>query len=221
MDIVFIDTAGWAFDPDTPFERPLGGSQSAACYLAPELAKLGHRVTLASRDAERRLVRGVHCEPVPGMQDRILQDADCVVHVGGVVDARLAEFTALCGPNARLEVYSSMAVYNALLDPFQPLYEAARNSPGVAYHGSVAQPALAQALRGATMLAYPNTFGRDLLYRGDGGDGGGLHRRHQRSRRVARDGRRLRRIDNAARRSACPHRGVRRPRHPTTGRAAG
>lgn len=34
----------------------------------------------------------------------------------------------------------------------------ARTSPGVAYHGSVAQPALAQALRRATMLAYPNTF---------------------------------------------------------------
>ncbi len=267
MDIVFIDTAGWAFDPDTPFERPLGGSQSAACYLTPELAKLGHRVTLASRGAEPRLVRGVHCAPAPGMGDDVLRNADCVVHVGGVVDARLAEFTALCRPDARLilwtghahdqpavatlaqpeiralfdgfalvsewqadrfhhafgldparigilrnavgpafadlfgggailpakagpptlcytsapfrgldrllaafthirsavpdarlEVYSGMAVYHALVDPFRPLYDVARTSPGVAYHGSVAQPALAQALRGATMLAYPNTF---------------------------------------------------------------
>jgi hypothetical protein len=56
MDIVFIDSTSWAaYDPDTPFERPLGGTQSAVCYLAPELAKLGHRVTLASRAAEPKL----------------------------------------------------------------------------------------------------------------------------------------------------------------------
>jgi glycosyltransferase involved in cell wall biosynthesis len=61
-------------------------------------------------------------------------------------------------PDARLEIYSSMGIYDALLDPHEPLYEAARSSPGVTYHGSVAQPALAQALRRATMLAYPNTF---------------------------------------------------------------
>ncbi len=45
-----------------------------------------------------------------------------------------------------------------LLDPFRPLYDTAGNSPGVTYHGWVPQPALAAALRGATMLAYPNTF---------------------------------------------------------------
>lgn len=267
MDIVFIDVASWAYDPDTPFQRPLGGSQSAACYLTPELAKLGHRVTLATRDAEPKVVRGVRCQPIPTGQDDALRNADCVVHMGGVMHARLAEFRAQCGPgvrhilwtghahdqpfvaplaqpeirsvfdgfamvsewqadcfhqafgldparigilrnavgpaftdlfgdagilpakagpptlcytstpfrgldrlleafarvraavpDARLEVYSSMGVYNALVDPFQPLYEMARASPGVTYHGSVAQPALARALRGATMLAYPNTF---------------------------------------------------------------
>jgi len=266
MDIVFVDAAASAYDPDTPLQRPLGGSQSAACYLTPELVKRGHRVTLVSRDTEVKVVRGVRCQPIPGTQDDALRNADCVVHLGGV-HARLAEFTALCRPgarhilwtglahdqpfvaplaqpgvralfhgfamvsewqadcfhqafgldparigilrnavgppfadlfgdgpilpaksgpptlcytstpyrgldrllaaftliraavpDARLAVYSSMAVYNALLDPFRPLYDAARTAPGVAYHGSVAQPALAQALRGATMLAYPNTF---------------------------------------------------------------
>jgi glycosyltransferase involved in cell wall biosynthesis len=266
MDIVFVDAAASAYDPDTPFQRPLGGSQSAACYLTTELVKLGHRVTLASRDAEVKLVRGVHCQPIPGAQDDALRNADCVVHLGGV-HARLAEFQALCQPgarhilwtglahdqpfvaplaqpeiralfhgfamvsewqadcfhqafgldparigilrnavgpafadlfadgpilpakpgpptlcytstpyrgldrllaaftliraavpDARLAVYSSMAVYNALLDPFRPLYDAARTAPGVAYHGSVAQPALANGLRGAAVLAYPNTF---------------------------------------------------------------
>jgi glycosyltransferase involved in cell wall biosynthesis len=267
MDIVFIDATAWAYDPDTPFERPLGGSQSAVCYLAPELAKLGHRVTLASRGAEAKLVRDVHCQPFPGIEDDVLRNADCVVQVSVVLPARLAEFKARCRPDARqilwtghahdqpavaplaqpeiralvngfalvsewqaacfhqafgldperiailrnaagpafadlfdgspilptkagpptlcytstpfrgldrllaafsrirsdvpdarLEVYSSMAGYNTLQDPYQPLYDLARTSPGVTYHGSVAQPALATALRRATMLAYPNTF---------------------------------------------------------------
>ncbi|HTX94126.1 MAG TPA: glycosyltransferase family 4 protein [Mycobacterium sp.] len=265
MDVVFIDATGSGYDPDTPFQRPLGGSQSAVCYLAPELAKLGHRVTLANDTAQAKLVRGVHCQPIRGIHDGILTNADCVVQVNGVV--MLAELKAQCRPDARqilwtghahdqpavaplarpeiraqldgfalvsdwqaawfcqafdidpartailrnaagpafadlfgggpimpakedpamlcytstpfrgldrllaafpriraavpdarLEIYSSMAVYNSLPDPFQPLYDMARTSAGVAYHGSVAQPALAQALRRATMLAYPNTF---------------------------------------------------------------
>jgi glycosyltransferase involved in cell wall biosynthesis len=268
MDIVFIDATAWAaYDPDTPFERPLGGSQSSVCYLAPELVKLGHRVTLASRGAEPKLVRGVHCEPMHAMEDGFLRDADCVVQLNAVFQPMLAGLKALCRPDtrqivwtgyahdqpavaalaqpetralvdgfalvsewqadcyynafgldpmrvgilrnavgpafaelfgggpilsakagpptlcytstpfrgldrllpafariraavpdARLEIYSSMAVYNDLPDPYQPLYDQARASPGVTYHGSVAQPALAQALRGATTLAYPNTF---------------------------------------------------------------
>jgi glycosyltransferase involved in cell wall biosynthesis len=267
VNIVFIDATALAYDPNTPFERPLGGSQSAACYLAPELVKLGHRVTLVSRGVKPKLVRGVYCQPLSGMDDSVLRNADSVVHLSGFDRASLAELKARCRPDARqivwtghahdrgavatlarpevqalidgfalvsewqaacfcqafgldparigilrnavgpafadlfggspilpakegpptlcytstpfrgldrllvaftriraavpdarLEIYSSMALYNALLDPYQPLYDAARTTPGVAYHGAVAQPALAQALRRATMLAYPNTF---------------------------------------------------------------
>ncbi len=267
MDIVFIDATGWAYDPDTPLRQPLGGSQSATCYLAAALAERGHQVTLANRSSERKLVRGVRCEPIRGMEDGILRRTDCVVLVSGVVHAMLAELKAACRPeaklvlwtghahdqpavsnlvqpeiralldgvalvsnwqaacfietfgldparvgvlrnaigpafadlfgdgpilpakagpatlcytstpfrgldrllaafvrirmavpDARLEIFSSMAVYNIADDPFRPLYDLARTLPGVTFHGSVAQPALAQALRGATMLAYPNIF---------------------------------------------------------------
>lgn len=268
MDIVFIDATTWTpYYPDTPYERPLGGSQSAVCYLTHELAKLGHRVTLFSRGAEPKFVRGVRCQPIGGIEDDVLRNADRVVQVNAVQHAMLTELKAVCQPDsrlilwshhahdqpgvaalarpetrglfdgfalvsewqadcfcqafkldparigilrnaagpafadlfgggpilsakvspptlcytstpfrgldrllpafasikaalgdARLEIYSGMAVYNDLYDPFQPLYDLARNSPGVSYHGSVAQPPLAQALRRATMLAYPNTF---------------------------------------------------------------
>ena len=63
-------------------------------------------------------------------------------------------------PEARLEVFSSLEVYqvDAADDPCAELYADCRSAPGVRYRGSVPQPELAPALRGASHLAYPNTF---------------------------------------------------------------
>ena len=44
MKIVFFDPVNWDYSPITPFQRPLGGTQSAVCYLSTALAKLGHQV---------------------------------------------------------------------------------------------------------------------------------------------------------------------------------
>ena len=41
MNIAFVDSIGWDYDVSTPYERPLGGSQSALAYLAVELARQG------------------------------------------------------------------------------------------------------------------------------------------------------------------------------------
>jgi glycosyltransferase involved in cell wall biosynthesis len=66
----------------------------------------------------------------------------------------------LLGRPARLRVFSSMAVYGGgdLDDPYRGLYEACANLPGVVHEGSLLQADLAPALRGAHVLAYPNTF---------------------------------------------------------------
>jgi hypothetical protein len=48
MRLCFIDLMPWDYDADTPYERPLGGMQSAACHLAGALAASGHEVTLAT-----------------------------------------------------------------------------------------------------------------------------------------------------------------------------
>ncbi len=45
MKIVFADFSGWDFDVRSVETSPLGGSQSAACYLARVLAALGHDVS--------------------------------------------------------------------------------------------------------------------------------------------------------------------------------
>jgi glycosyltransferase involved in cell wall biosynthesis len=65
-------------------------------------------------------------------------------------------------PGTRLQVFSSMQVY--AMTPaqdqanFGALYERCRQTPGVEYVGSLPQPQLAKALRGVSVLAYPNIF---------------------------------------------------------------
>jgi len=63
-------------------------------------------------------------------------------------------------PGTTLKVYSSMNVYGipAEQDTYAPLYERCRATEGIEYIGSLPQPALAQELKSATCLAYPNTF---------------------------------------------------------------
>jgi glycosyltransferase involved in cell wall biosynthesis len=46
MRLAFVDSSGWNYDASTPYEQPMGGSQSALCYLAAELIHLGHEVSV-------------------------------------------------------------------------------------------------------------------------------------------------------------------------------
>lgn len=59
--IMFIDPLGWDYTPQTPREMPLGGSQSALCYLSEALASRGVKVTLITGTSAPGLVRGVVC----------------------------------------------------------------------------------------------------------------------------------------------------------------
>jgi len=78
MKIAFIDVVGWDYTPLTPFERPLGGSQSAAVYLAGELAARGHAVTLFNSTSRPGIYSGIEC---PGLS-------------GGIPSGRLNGFDA-------------------------------------------------------------------------------------------------------------------------------
>ncbi len=61
MKIAFLDRIGWDYTPLTPYERPLGGSQSALCYLAAQLAANGHDVTIINHIVRPGTHAGVHC----------------------------------------------------------------------------------------------------------------------------------------------------------------
>jgi len=61
MRIAFYDTSNLYYSPETPYIQPLGGTQSAACYLAAALADQGLDVTLVSKSGNGEIVRGVYC----------------------------------------------------------------------------------------------------------------------------------------------------------------
>lgn len=65
-------------------------------------------------------------------------------------------------PEARLRVFSSMAVYQASASndemQYGALYQRCRETPGVEYVGSLDQPTLACEMGGVAVFAYPNTF---------------------------------------------------------------
>ena len=82
LSLCFIDTISWDYNVDTPTQRPLGGSQSALCYLAVELAKLGHAVTLLSNTSKSGVVAGVTCQSLQ-IQFLVESRFDAVIVLNG------------------------------------------------------------------------------------------------------------------------------------------
>ena len=64
MRLVFMDFIEWEYTPETPWERPLGGTQSGACYLMTSLVEQGHEVSLINHTKEVARHRGVQCIPM-------------------------------------------------------------------------------------------------------------------------------------------------------------
>ncbi|NJK76335.1 MAG: tetratricopeptide repeat protein [Microcoleus sp. SU_5_6] len=61
MKIGFLDTYTWDYKVETPYHAPLGGTQSAICYLAEALAAAGNEVFLLNNTSVSGISRGVDC----------------------------------------------------------------------------------------------------------------------------------------------------------------
>jgi glycosyltransferase involved in cell wall biosynthesis len=61
LRLAFASFSPFDFNIDTPYRQPLGGSESALCYLAEALAQRGHDVFLLNTNALPTLCRGVRC----------------------------------------------------------------------------------------------------------------------------------------------------------------
>jgi len=65
MKIAFYDPIGWDYTPLSPLSRPMGGSQSALCYLAAQLAANGHEIAVVNDIKSPGDYAGVNC---PGFE---------------------------------------------------------------------------------------------------------------------------------------------------------
>jgi glycosyltransferase involved in cell wall biosynthesis len=87
MKIAFLDPLRWDYDVSTPYQRPLGGSQSALSYLAVELARRGSRVTLFCGTSWPRDIMGVTCISTQAVPIGSLDQAfDAFVVLNGPAD---------------------------------------------------------------------------------------------------------------------------------------
>ena len=108
MRLCFVDLMPWDYDADTPYERPLGGMQSAACHLAAALAKRGHEVALATRTGRPGRRRGVVCLALddPGDRDALRRGSwDAVVSL----TAQAGPVRALVAPGTRAFLWTGHA----------------------------------------------------------------------------------------------------------------
>jgi glycosyltransferase involved in cell wall biosynthesis len=118
MRIVFADLT-LAYTVETPYHEPLGGSQSAVCYLAEALAAARHEVMLVTRSEERQFQRGVMCTGWDVETDASLRsfNADVVV---AILSARYGEdLRAIFGPSPRLVLWTQHAHDQAAVQPLK------------------------------------------------------------------------------------------------------
>lgn len=73
MRLLFLDPIDWDYTVETVYQQPLGGSQSALCYLAEALARRGHQVTLLSHTRHPGLYRGVSCLALPTLTAEVVR----------------------------------------------------------------------------------------------------------------------------------------------------
>ena len=95
LRIGFLDLSGWDFHALTPDSAPLGGTQSALCYLARALARRGHEVYMATLVSVPGDYGGVHCRYLPAMTATALRALKldvcvCVLGVGAGTQVREA-----------------------------------------------------------------------------------------------------------------------------------
>ena len=90
MKIAFLDQPGMTYTANTPYEQPLGGTQSAACYLSAALARRGHTTTLISDGTHDREVLGVRCVGREAHRLRdVLNEHDVVIVLSVPIGSKL------------------------------------------------------------------------------------------------------------------------------------
>lgn len=90
MKIAFLDSTAQKYNAETPYGSALGGTQSAACYLAASLAARGHEVSLVGASREVGRWRGVESPGAAGATREALNRHDVLVVLTHPMGRKLA-----------------------------------------------------------------------------------------------------------------------------------
>jgi glycosyltransferase involved in cell wall biosynthesis len=107
MQIAFVDYTSWNYTPATAYQAPLGGSQSALCYLSEQLALLGHDVRLFNGASQVSISRGVTVTPLAKVSAATWRELDVVVVQNWVKLG--VELNRRLRPDARLILWTQHA----------------------------------------------------------------------------------------------------------------
>ena len=114
MKIAFVDMIDWDYTPQTPLEQPLGGSQSAASYLARELVARGHAVTLFNNTRQPGVYFGIEC---PGLAGGIAADRINGFDAAVVMNSASGRRFRAAGVRVPLVLWSQHATDQASVKP--------------------------------------------------------------------------------------------------------
>lgn len=79
MKVTFVDLGTLDYNVETPYHKPLGGSQSAMCYLAENLAQLGHEIYLINNTKKTGIYRGVYCYSLEEINTNFFSNIDVLI----------------------------------------------------------------------------------------------------------------------------------------------
>jgi glycosyltransferase involved in cell wall biosynthesis len=99
MRVGFLDLSTLAYTAASPRTEPLGGTQSAVCYLAVELSALGHRVTIFNASQSAGSALGVSVVPNHNVDaSQRYAEQDVLVVVNSALGEALRERTGAALP---------------------------------------------------------------------------------------------------------------------------
>jgi glycosyltransferase involved in cell wall biosynthesis len=108
MRIAFVDFTPWDYTPLTPDVSPLGGTQSAVCYLARQLAAAGFEVSLLNGAARPAAIAGVSVVPLATVRaERVLADSQVAVLIS--TSHAVAKLKSLLAPGCPLVLWTQHA----------------------------------------------------------------------------------------------------------------
>jgi glycosyltransferase involved in cell wall biosynthesis len=117
MRIAFIDPIPWDYNVESAYQKPLGGSQSALCYLSEALAQQGHDVFLVNNTSKAGIFLGVMHFPLTTVPHQLLRSLDALVIWNTPTIGQ--QIKPLLGEKTRLILWAGIAYYQPAMQVLQ------------------------------------------------------------------------------------------------------